>query len=42
MYFHRNSLVNGDFEDMEVGTIVRFAEERGEKGPQASSVYITE
>ncbi|MDX1566250.1 MAG: HPF/RaiA family ribosome-associated protein [Longimicrobiales bacterium] len=42
IYFHRNSVVNGDFEDLEVGTIVRFAEERGEKGPQASSVYIAE
>lgn len=40
IYFHRNSLVNGDFEDLEVGTVVRFAEERGEKGPQASSVHI--
>lgn len=42
IYFHRNSLVNGDFEDLEVGTVVRFAEERGEKGPQASSVHVAD
>lgn len=42
IYFHRNSVVNGDFTELEVGTIVRFAEEQGEKGPQASSVYLAE
>jgi len=40
IYFHRNSLVNGDFDELEVGTVVRFAEERGEKGPQASTVHV--
>lgn len=42
IYFHRNSVIDGDFEDLEVGTIVRFAEERGEKGPQASTVHVAE
>lgn len=38
VYFHENSLVNGRFKDLEVGTLVQFIERAGEKGPQASSV----
>ena len=38
IYFHRNSVIDGTFERLEVGTVVRFAEEPGEKGPQASTV----
>lgn len=40
VYFHRNSVVNGDFARMEVGNEVRFAEEMGDEGPQASSVHL--
>lgn len=40
IYFHRNSVLNGDFERLSVGTQVRFAEEEGLKGPQASSVQV--
>lgn len=40
VYFHRNSVLNGDFEKLGVGTEVRFNEELGDKGPQASSVHI--
>jgi len=40
VYFHRNSVVNEDFDDLKVGTEVRFTEETGDKGPQASSVMI--
>ncbi len=40
VYFHRNSLLNGDFEKLDIGTQVRFSEELGEKGPQASSVHV--
>lgn len=40
IYFHRNSLVNADFNKLEVGAEVRFAEESGELGPQASSVNL--
>jgi cold shock CspA family protein/ribosome-associated translation inhibitor RaiA len=39
-YFHRNSVLHGDFERLAVGTEVRFSAEEGEKGPQASSVQI--
>lgn len=40
IYFHRNSLVNGDFDKLSVGDMVRFNEEMGEEGPQASSVHL--
>ncbi|MCW8917459.1 MAG: HPF/RaiA family ribosome-associated protein [Gammaproteobacteria bacterium] len=38
VYFHRNSLLHGDFDTLSVGCEVRYAEEAGEQGPQASSV----
>jgi ribosomal subunit interface protein len=38
IYFHKNSVLNGDFDRLEPGAEVRFAEEEGEEGPQASSV----
>lgn len=40
IYFHRNSLVSGAFARLEVGDLVRFHEEAGEKGPQASTVHV--
>lgn len=40
VYFHRNSLVNGDFERIKIGSEVRYEEEHGEKGPQATTVKI--
>ncbi len=40
VYFHENSVVNKKFNKLEVGMEVRFAEETGEKGPQASSVVV--
>ncbi len=39
IYFHRNSVLDG-FEKLKIGTEVRFEEEEGEKGPQASTVKI--
>lgn len=41
-YFHRNSVLNDDFDRLEVGTGVRFVEEAGEKGPQASTIQIVD
>jgi cold shock CspA family protein/ribosome-associated translation inhibitor RaiA len=38
IYFHRNSLVGADFDQLEPGTEVAYVEEQGEKGPQASTV----
>ncbi|HXC61575.1 MAG TPA: HPF/RaiA family ribosome-associated protein, partial [Nitrospiria bacterium] len=40
IYFHENSVLNGAFNRMKIGTEVRFVEEPGEKGPQASTVVI--
>lgn len=40
IYFHKNSVLNGAFDKLEVGTEVIFNEEEGEKGPQASTVRI--
>jgi ribosomal subunit interface protein len=40
IYFHRNSVVTGRFEHLEPGMEVRFSEEAGEKGPQASTVHF--
>lgn len=39
IYFHRNSVVETDFETLQVGAEVRFVEEMGERGPQASTVH---
>lgn len=40
IYFHRNSLLNTDFDDLNIGDSVHFTENMGEKGPQASSVHL--
>jgi cold shock CspA family protein/ribosome-associated translation inhibitor RaiA len=39
-HFHRNSVLDGAFSRLAVGTHVIFAEEMGEKGPQASTVKL--
>jgi ribosomal subunit interface protein len=39
VYFHRNSMVAADFDKLQTGAEVRFTEEMGERGPQASTVY---
>ena len=38
IYFHERSVLNGGFRRLEVGSVVRFAEEAGDEGPQASTV----
>jgi cold shock CspA family protein len=40
IYFHRNSVLNDDFERLVVGAEVRFSEEEGDEGPQASSLHM--
>lgn len=40
IYFHEHSVLNRKFKQLEIGMEVRFAEEMGEKGPQASSVTV--
>ncbi len=41
VYFHRNSVIEAGFDSLAVGDEVRFAEEEGEKGLQASTVHPT-
>jgi cold shock CspA family protein/ribosome-associated translation inhibitor RaiA len=40
VYFHRNSVLAPGFEALEPGLEVRYSEEQGEKGPQASTVVL--
>lgn len=40
IYFHRNSVLDNAFNKLEVGSEVRFVEEMGERGPQASVVTL--
>jgi len=42
IFFHRHSVLQDDFDRMEVGTGVNFFKEMGKKGPQASSVRIVD
>lgn len=40
IYFHRNSVLHGAFDKLVIGSKVRFVEEVGDKGPQASTVAV--
>lgn len=40
IYFHKNSVLRNKWDQLEVGMEVRFAEEDGDKGPQASTVDV--
>jgi cold shock CspA family protein/ribosome-associated translation inhibitor RaiA len=40
IYFHRHSVLGRSFDKLTTGTRVRFAEEAGDKGPQASTVHV--
>jgi ribosome-associated translation inhibitor RaiA/cold shock CspA family protein len=40
VYFHRNSLLRGWFQELTTGTKVRFAEEAGDLGPQPRTVHV--
>lgn len=40
IYFHRNSVLGGNFDDLKRGMHVTFAEEPGNKGDQASTVRV--
>lgn len=41
VYFHRNSVAAGGWDDLEVGAEVRFVDEPGEEGPHATTVTVT-
>jgi cold shock CspA family protein len=40
VYFHAHSVLGLPFEALQVGNEVRFAEEKGDRGPQASTVHV--
>jgi ribosomal subunit interface protein len=40
IYFHKNSVLNSGFDRLEIGAEVRFVQEPGEHGPQASTVTV--
>ncbi|MGD1037170.1 MAG: HPF/RaiA family ribosome-associated protein [Roseiarcus sp.] len=40
IYFHRDAVLDGAFDHLNVGSEVRFFEEAGEKGAQASTVRV--
>jgi len=40
IYFHRNSVVDGNFDDLKEGALVRFTAVQGAQGLQASTVHI--
>lgn len=40
VYFHRNSVLDGGFSRLQVGSRVTFAEEAGDKGAQATTVKL--
>jgi ribosomal subunit interface protein len=42
VYFHRNAVLHGVFDDLRIGSLVRYvtAEGEGETGPQASTVEL--
>lgn len=40
LYFHRNSVANGNFDHLAVGDRVTFAEAVNNKGPHASTVHV--
>src|SRR5665647_3579088 len=40
IYFHRNSVLDGEFSELAVGSRVVFADEIGEKGAQATTVKL--
>jgi cold shock CspA family protein len=42
IYFNANSVLQDEFSRLEIGTGLRFVDEIGEKGPQASTVQIVD
>jgi cold shock CspA family protein len=40
IYFHRNAIVGTSFDELKLGTEVRFDLSHGEMGPQASTVHV--
>ncbi len=39
IFFHKNSVATGSFDKLEIGTMARFSEGPGDRGPQATSLH---
>ena len=42
LYFHRNSVLNDDFDRLKIGTGVRYVPGAGDEGPKATTVQIVD
>jgi cold shock CspA family protein/ribosome-associated translation inhibitor RaiA len=42
LYFHRNSVLNDDFDRLDIGTGVRYVPGAGDEGPKATTVQIVD
>jgi len=40
LYFHRNSILSGDFDQLRMGTEVYYVQEDGDTGPTAKKVWV--
>jgi cold shock CspA family protein len=40
LYFHRDSVTNGRFEDIREGDLVHYVEEDGDSGPVATKIRV--
>jgi len=40
VYFHRNCVIDASFDKLSIGTPLRFTEELGERGPQATTAHV--
>jgi len=40
LYFHRNAMLSGDFEDLKRGDDVYYVDDMGDAGPVASKVRV--
>ena len=40
LYFHRDSVTNGRFEELREGDIVHYVEEEGDAGPAATKIRL--
>jgi cold shock CspA family protein len=42
IYFHRNAVLGEEFDNLKIGAGVRWTEQEGDKGSQASSVRVVD
>lgn len=42
IYFHQNSVLHQDFNQLKLGACVHFCQEEGEQGPQATTIQVVD